>query len=66
MSTEEKNMKKFARTAILTNFIKKTNAKWDHQDWIELCEKISAKYAPIDFDQVGLILEERRRKFLKK
>ena len=66
MSAKTDNLKKFARTAVLTNFIKKTNAKWDHDEWIELCDKISAKYAPIDFDQVGLILEERRRKFLKK
>jgi len=66
MSIEADNLKRFARTAILTNFIKKTNAKWNHAEWVELCEKISAKYAPIDFDQVGLILEERRRKFLKK
>jgi hypothetical protein len=66
MKTKEANLKRFARTATLTNFIKKTDAKWNHQEWVELCEKISEKYAPIDFDQVGLILEERRRKYLQK
>jgi len=66
MGKEKNNLKKLARTAILLNFIKKNNAKWTHKAWVELCEKITVKYAPIDFDQVGLMLEEKRRKFLKK
>ncbi|MCK5834179.1 MAG: hypothetical protein KAG98_00425 [Lentisphaeria bacterium] len=66
MSTKEQNLKKFTRTAILANFIKKTNAEWNHEEWIALCDKIAVKYSPIDFNQVGLVLEEKRRKFLKK
>ena len=43
MKTEEENLKRLARTVTLTNFIKKTNAQWNHQDWEELCERISEK-----------------------
>ncbi len=63
---KKENLKKLARTAILTNFIKKKNAEWNHDDWLELCEKISTKYSPIDFDLVGLLLEEKKEKFLQK
>ncbi len=66
MSEKEANLKKLARTAILTNFIKKTGAKWNHEEWQTLCDKISVKYSPIDFDQVGLLLEDKREKFLQK
>lgn len=64
--TKEENLKKLARTVTLTNFIKKTNAEWNHEQWLELCDKIAEKYDPIDFDQVGLVLEEKREKFLAK
>lgn len=66
MSEKEANLKKLARTAILTNFIKKTEAKWNHEEWQTLCDKIAVKYSPIDFDQVGLLLEDKREKFLAK
>lgn len=64
--TKEENLKKLARTVTLANFIKKTNAKWNHEEWLELCDKIATKYDPIDFDQVGVVLEEKREKFLAK
>lgn len=66
MSTPEENLKKLCRTSILLNFVKKTNANWNHQDWEELCSKITEKYAPIDFDEVGAALEQKREAFLCK
>lgn len=66
MKKKETNLKKLSRTATLTNFIKKTEANWDHAQWVELCKKISVKYSPIDFDEVGLLLEEKREKYMAK
>jgi ADP-heptose:LPS heptosyltransferase len=66
-TTEAANLKRFARTTTLINFIKRNNGTWTHEQWLELVENIKAKgYAPIDFDQVGLILEERKQKYLSK
>ncbi|MDA3850264.1 MAG: hypothetical protein PF447_03250 [Spirochaetaceae bacterium] len=65
MSNEE-NLTKLKKTSILMNFIKKNQGQWDHQQWLELCETIKDKgYDPIDLDQVGLILEEKKKKFLE-
>ena len=66
MSKKEENLKKLARTSVLMNFVKKNNADWNHDQWEELCEKISKKYSPIDFDQVGVLLEEKKAAFLAK
>lgn len=66
MSKQEENLKKLCRTSILMNFIKKTNADWNHQDWEALCQKVTEKYSPIDLDQVGLALEKKREDFLSK
>lgn len=61
---KEENLKKLARTSILMNFVKKNHGSWDHNLWKELCEKITAKgYKPIDFDQVGVLLEEKKEKY---
>ena len=69
MSTETAatNLKRFARTTTLINFIKRNDGNWTHEQWLELVENIKKKgYTPIDFDQVGLILEERKQKYLSK
>ena len=60
----EENLKKLARTSILMNFVKKNHGSWDHQIWEELCVKLGEKYSPIDFDQVGLLLEQKKEKYL--
>lgn len=57
---KEKNLKALKKTVILTNFVKKNNGSWDHSMWEELCASIAKKYSPIDFDQVGLLLEDKK------
>ncbi len=66
MSKEQENLKKLAKTSTLMNFVKKNQGKWNHTKWEELCEKIADKYAPIDYDEVGVLLEEKKKKFLAK
>lgn len=63
---KEANLKKLARTVILTNFVKKNNGTWNHKKWEELCASIAKKYSPIDFDQVGLLLEQKKVAYLAK
>jgi len=59
------NLGKLRKSNILMNFVKKNNGCWDHQGWVGLCDYLKEKgYTPIDFDQVGLILEEKKVAFL--
>ncbi|MDC7218957.1 MAG: hypothetical protein PQJ59_03390 [Spirochaetales bacterium] len=63
--TAQENLAKLKKTSILMNFVKKNNGAWGHDQWETLCEAISSKgYKPIDFDQVGVALEEKKSKFL--
>ena len=66
MTTEtEQNLKKLTRTPILMNFVKKHNGAWNHSDWEELLSKLKKKsYTPLDVDQVGLKLEEKKKTYL--
>ena len=59
--TAEENLKRLGESGILDDFIVRNGGNWDHQAWLGLCTEIEAKgYAPIDFDQVGLMLEGKR------
>jgi hypothetical protein len=59
------NLKKLARTPVLANFVKKTNGAWDHQGWLGLLASLKKKgYEPIDADQVGLLLEQKKAQYL--
>ena len=63
--SKESNLKKLAETPIIADFVKRTHCEWNHQDWLDLLAKIRAKgFDPIDTDQVGLLLEERRAQIL--
>jgi hypothetical protein len=67
MSDKEKNLKKLSRTPILMNFVKKNDACWDHDQWVELCATLEAKgYKPIDFNEVGTLLEKKKETYLAK
>lgn len=66
-TTNENNLKKLAKTTLLTNFVKKNDAKWNHQQWTDLLGQLEAKgYNPIDPDQVGLLLEAKKEAYLSK
>ena len=62
---EETNLKKLVKTPIILNFIKKKGANWNHQDWLDFLAYLKEKgYDPINPDQVGLLLEERKAQYL--
>jgi len=61
----EQNLKKLTKTPILMNFVKRHNGAWDHSDWEELLSQLKKKgYFPLDTDQVGLKLEEKKKTYL--
>ena len=60
----EENIKRFAKTALAMNFVKAHNGSWNHQDWLNFISDVKAKgYYPIDWDRVGLILEDKKKAF---
>lgn len=60
----EKNLKKLKYIRILEDFVRENNGFWNHEKWLDLCEEISLYYLePIDYNMVGLMLEDERRKF---
>jgi hypothetical protein len=64
--TKQENLTKLKKTSILMNFVKKNNGAWEHDQWEDLCQTITSKgYNPIDFDLVGIALEEKKTKFLR-
>lgn len=64
-SKEETNLKKLTKSPIAMNFVKKTNANWNHQDWLVFLDYLKEKgYDPINPDNVGLLLEEKKAQYL--
>ena len=64
LSLEETNIRKLSRSSIPMNFVKKQNGVWNHQDWLNFLDYLKEKkYFPIDPDQVGLLLEDKKAKF---
>ena len=63
----EENIKRFAKTALAMNFVKAHNGAWNHEDWLSFINDVKAKgYYPIDWDRVGLILEDKKKAFFAK
>ena len=63
----EENIKRFAKTSLATNFVKAHNGSWNHEDWLGFISDVKAKgYYPIDWDRVGLILEDKKKAFFAK
>ena len=63
----EENIKRFAKTALAMNFVKAHNGAWNHEDWLAFISDVKAKgYYPIDWDRVGLILEDKKKAFFEK
>jgi len=67
MGQKEDNLKKLAKTGILANFVKRNKDAWDHEGWLSLLASIKEKgYCPIDEDQVGLLLEQKKNAYKAK
>ena len=59
------NLQKLGQLGILDKFVQENNGTWDHQKWIDLCVLIEKlDIGPVDFDKVGLMLEEKKARHL--
>lgn len=59
------NIAKLAATQVLRDFVRENNGIWNHEKWLCLCGKITEMgYSPIDFDQVGVLLEREKAEYL--
>jgi hypothetical protein len=67
MGIKEDNLKKLSRTTILATFVKKNKGEWDHAKWEGLVAELKKKgYDPIDADQVGLMIEQKKAEYMAK
>ena len=65
LSKPESNLKKLTKSPIPMNFVKKHNATWNHQDWLDFLDYLKEKnYFPIVTDKVGLLLEEKKAQYI--
>lgn len=63
--TKESNLKKLAESPIIADFVKAKDGCWNHQDWLTFLSDLKKNGCdPIDPDQVGLLLEEKKAKYL--
>ena len=64
---EEKNLKRLAKSSFPMDFVEKQGGVWSHNEWVEFCNELEKKgFTPIDFDMVGLLLEDTKVKYLLK
>jgi hypothetical protein len=67
MDKAKENLQKVANSSILMDFVIKHNGEWDHSAWLSLYQILEDEgYTPIDFDKVGLLLEEKRMEYFNK
>ena len=60
-SNAEFNLKRLAKTKLPIEFVREHAGECDHQAWLEFCSSLEEKgYTPIDLDQVGLLLEQKK------
>ena len=65
LSKEEANLKKLKRSPIAMNFVKRHKGAGNHQDWLGFLDFLKEKgYDPINADNVGLLLEEKKAQYL--
>jgi hypothetical protein len=55
------NLERLSRSGLLDTFVTSNKGLWDNDKWLDLCDEISKRdFTPIDYDQVGLILEKKK------
>ena len=65
--TKEANLERLSKSGLLDNFVTKNKGTWDNEKWLNLCDEISRQdFTPIDYDQVGLVLEKKKAGYLSK
>ena len=65
--TKETNLERLSKSGLLDKFVIINRGSWDNEKWLNLCDEISRQdFTPIDYDQVGLVLEKKKAEYLSK
>ncbi len=57
----EINLDRLRESGLILKFVTEHNGEWNHSDWLSFCAKIESQgFTPIDLDQVGLLLEDKK------
>jgi hypothetical protein len=60
------NLARLANSGLLDAFVTENKGLWDHGKWLDLCDEISRRdFTPIDYDQVGLVLEKKKAEYYR-
>ena len=63
-SNAEFNLKRLEKTTLPMDFVRAHSGEWTPQAWLEFCASLEDKgYTPIDLDQVGLLLEQKKMEY---
>jgi hypothetical protein len=61
------NLERLSKSGFLDTFVTSNKGSWDNDKWLDLCDEISKHdFTPIDYDQVGLILEKKKAEYFSK
>ena len=61
---KEENLARLSKSGLLDSFVTSNKGLWDNDKWLDLCDEISKQdFTPIDYDQVGLILEKKKAEY---
>jgi hypothetical protein len=64
---KQDNLLRLTESEMPMDFVKKHNGEWDHFSWLDFCHSLDEEgYSPINLDQVGLLLEEKRTEYFQK
>ena len=65
--TKDSNLERLSKSGLLDNFVTNNRGSWDNEKWLNLCDEISKQdFTPVDYDQVGLVLEKKKAEYLSK
>jgi hypothetical protein len=58
------NLARLVDSKLLDTFVTVNKGVWDNGKWLDLCDEISSRdFTPVDYDQVGLILERKKAEY---
>jgi hypothetical protein len=62
---KKENLKKLSDSSIVVNFVEDNKGCWNHQTWTDFCGTLAKEgFTPIDFEQVGVLLEIQKASYI--
>ena len=62
---KNENLKKLSDSSITMHFVESNKGCWNHQTWLDFCDTLAKEcFTPIDFEQVGALLETHKASYI--